>query len=286
MKSVFIILPSDNDLIHHGIKGQKWGVRRYQNKDGSLTAEGRSRYNQESQKLRKEDQPYKESNRIEKYYGIKHIDEDTDTIKQGAVFYRITTDDEPLDSTRKYVSITKDDRDMYVEESDFLVGDKDRDTVAEIQYTSNKELKVATPKKIKEEMDKFMGTDKVKVIDVDDLHHIAGEKAAKKFLRKYGDLPISTLSLKPEENAKIFGKDLTSSKIASEAVRKSFDYAVMDREKHNKFMDSLKKQGYQAMLDINDSQWLEYPLVLLSPDKDINRTGQTYIWKDKTYIWR
>lgn len=31
-------------LIHHGIKGQKWGVRRYQNEDGSLTDEGRARY--------------------------------------------------------------------------------------------------------------------------------------------------------------------------------------------------------------------------------------------------
>lgn len=30
-------------LSHHGILGQKWGVRRYQNKDGSLTAEGRNR---------------------------------------------------------------------------------------------------------------------------------------------------------------------------------------------------------------------------------------------------
>lgn len=33
-----------NELYHHGIKGQKWGVRRYQNEDGSLTAKGIKRY--------------------------------------------------------------------------------------------------------------------------------------------------------------------------------------------------------------------------------------------------
>lgn len=32
-------------LMHHGIKGQKWGVRRFQNEDGSLTGAGESRYN-------------------------------------------------------------------------------------------------------------------------------------------------------------------------------------------------------------------------------------------------
>ena len=31
-------------LKHHGIKGMKWGVRRYQNKDGTLTAAGKKRY--------------------------------------------------------------------------------------------------------------------------------------------------------------------------------------------------------------------------------------------------
>lgn len=32
-----------NELYHHGIKGQKWGVRRFQNKDGTLTPAGKSR---------------------------------------------------------------------------------------------------------------------------------------------------------------------------------------------------------------------------------------------------
>lgn len=35
---------NDTSLTHYGIKGMKWGVRRYQNKDGSLTAAGKKRY--------------------------------------------------------------------------------------------------------------------------------------------------------------------------------------------------------------------------------------------------
>jgi hypothetical protein len=33
-----------DELVHHGIKGQKWGVRRFQNKDGSLTPAGKQKY--------------------------------------------------------------------------------------------------------------------------------------------------------------------------------------------------------------------------------------------------
>ena len=33
-----------NELYHYGVKGQKWGIRRYQNPDGSLTDEGLIRY--------------------------------------------------------------------------------------------------------------------------------------------------------------------------------------------------------------------------------------------------
>ena len=34
----------DDELYHHGVQGQKWGTRRYQNEDGSLTEEGKIHY--------------------------------------------------------------------------------------------------------------------------------------------------------------------------------------------------------------------------------------------------
>lgn len=46
-------IANENYLIHHGIKGQKWGIRKYQNPDGSLTAEGQKRYSGDAGILRR-----------------------------------------------------------------------------------------------------------------------------------------------------------------------------------------------------------------------------------------
>ena len=39
----------NRSLTHAGVKGMRWGVRRYQNKDGSLTPAGKQRYNSMSE---------------------------------------------------------------------------------------------------------------------------------------------------------------------------------------------------------------------------------------------
>ncbi|RHT38321.1 hypothetical protein DW790_05550 [Firmicutes bacterium AM31-12AC] len=65
MNDYVVIRDSDTEeLYHHGVKGMKWGVRRYRNKDGSITEAGKKRYARDARE--KEFNKYDESSG--KYY--------------------------------------------------------------------------------------------------------------------------------------------------------------------------------------------------------------------------
>ena len=57
----------NGELYHWGIKGMKWGQRRYQNKDGSLTPAGIKRYNREVQKLKDREASIKAKEKAKQY---------------------------------------------------------------------------------------------------------------------------------------------------------------------------------------------------------------------------
>lgn len=48
MSEWYVAIDADNYISHHGILGQKWGIRRFQNPDGTLTPAGKRRYGAES----------------------------------------------------------------------------------------------------------------------------------------------------------------------------------------------------------------------------------------------
>lgn len=62
MDSEYILGPN-GELYHWGIKGMRWGVRRYQNKDGSLTKAGKKRYDAENEKLKEREKTIKNQER-------------------------------------------------------------------------------------------------------------------------------------------------------------------------------------------------------------------------------
>ena len=60
----------DSDyLAHYGIKGQKWGIRRFQNPDGTLTAEGAKRYGTVKEMKKAVKDEYKKDNAMAKKLG-------------------------------------------------------------------------------------------------------------------------------------------------------------------------------------------------------------------------
>ena len=74
----------DGELYHHGILGMKWGVRRYQNKDGSLTQAGKKRISRKQKKALEKARKTRREN-LEKAKKAKQEQEDFEKNKKKAI---------------------------------------------------------------------------------------------------------------------------------------------------------------------------------------------------------
>lgn len=288
----------DPYLAHYGILGMKWGIRRYQNKDGSLTPEGEAHYGLIRQKAIEGDKISAKSKGFveeeKKQLGIKSVDEDTDIIPKGTTFTRITSGDDVLDNDRKYVSLLKDDTREY-ESLWELLPLENASSAKTVEYETTEEVKVATYKKTREELASFIGEDKVNKY-VSDIEYLFGEKKAKQILKTYGDTKLSDLVVdhttsdeldynfnntftKKEQKKNAWLQDYLN--IGNKIVDKASDRVIMGKNRQSEFYDHMKSLGYNAFVDVYDAAGqFEYPLVLLDPKDHVKQTKEKSLFED------
>lgn len=138
---------NQNELRHHGIKGQKWGIRRFQNKDGSLTSAGKTRYAEESDKK------------------IQTNSDGSKTIPSGFVFNRVGKRTLDInESGALYVSHGKEDAARYVKSlGPTLIGNLFKTSGEAVQHIKAKEnLKMPSDSTVASETAKLlMNNDKL-----------------------------------------------------------------------------------------------------------------------------
>lgn len=237
-----IVRSSDDTLQHHGILGQKWGVRRYQNKDGSLTPAGRKRigldrYDDEHNS----DFVVKKGTKASRVVTTKHYDEWADPnlggSKKLADKYLKDTLDKDSKLEQKYVSIDNvrnsgraNGKDYYLS---WFTEEGLSPTYAQVtMYELQKDAKVAS-----------------------------GKKVAEALLEEVGSKTVKEM-LKQGKTVHDFAMDYTADKDLFNRVNK-------------KFAD----KGYDAIEDINDLD-TDMPLIMLNSSKSLGKKISTQSGKD------
>nr|DAI08268.1 MAG TPA: hypothetical protein [Caudoviricetes sp.] len=115
------------ELQHHGIIGQRWGVRRYQNLDGSWTAKGRERYGKDVNKL---------ANKVESRTFLT----EERSIPAGTKMYRTSINPNENQNGPAYVTYLDPERNLY--KGGWVRNTAGADKSYEYKFTLKKDLKI------------------------------------------------------------------------------------------------------------------------------------------------
>lgn len=282
-------LQYNSELRHFGIKGMHWGIRRFQNKDGTLTEAGKKRILEyrDDRSIQMEKAYAKDKKEWAELGGY-----DGNVIRKGSRLYRVSTKDEKIDSRRKYVTVDDKDADSYAEaalDGDIARNAKSQQDLRMFTYEAKTDIKVVTAKQQYDYVYEKYGDTKVK-----DLAPIA-RKGYERFVKKYGNTPIRDL----RSDFEFVRKNLTSGNYEKDRrYKKIYDYRQLMynledaffrqtlwtktatdviSDKHYEMQEHYKKLGYKALIDIEDVDISVYPMILMSPNETIKQVSKTKI---------
>ena len=282
-------------LCHHGVKGQKWGVRRYQNKDGSLTPQGKRHYyvgegRIDSAKDVFKNAPTMSRSELSKYMQTHLLGKNkVDTfLKRGTELSRIQSSGDFVKDYAFFATYKKHDVNqyaglfgknlkdlaMYEAKKAKREGAENADELKE--KASNMkvyQLSIKATKKLRIPSDESEGMI-VKDLSKDesfkrDLVDSIADSKTRMRRPTQQDLFSKAQSIMKRDADKWSGKD-------SQTVYRALNLSLVNHNEaqvnvQNKFYSSLKKNGYSALVDVNDKEYSSYhakrPVIIFDTSK-------------------
>ena len=282
--------------MHYGIKGQKWGRRRFQNEDGTLTPAGKERYDDDgpSEKKQKEYKiPEKKSThrlKLEEKFEAQGMNKqqaeqaaakrirgeqyvvaaatvtvaacvaynkykgyNTDKVlSKDSDIHRVMRmhENQEIRGGRQYMSYKKTDQVKYkgILAEDLKAKGQPWQSIYDVKVKPQQDIKIASPKRAKDTFQDLYKNDNE--------FRKSLEKAAKE---NYGAFnpKLNTVMDKLSK-----GETLTDKEIRGKGYDlfnvALVDYSPNGEKRANKFYNALKKQGINAIQDVNDKKYSGY----------------------------
>ena len=243
----------NDKLYHHGIKGQRWGIRRFQNKNGSLTQAGKDRYGPS------------DLGRTPVPKGVSVNSDGSITISKGVSLQRLVNDKSRSLKDVTYASVLEYDNAKYVKYiggQGFLGGGRDK----VLSMRANEDLKAPSLDEASKIMvDVLQNNPKFRSSFKNMLDNTVSDKELKKMVEN----PTGP-------TAKAWYDELNVSMTFSPDFDPSAPYI------QKTFGDALQKKGYNMLRDENDYQnkVAKAPVIILNPQKTLSVTKVTDITDD------